>query len=331
MSDNDNSGDNHATDDDMIRPIVVRNDKEETSRHSRAIAEDEPGEPTEAKEDAQEPEHAEEAKEKTEEAPEKEAKPSHKQYEERLDAMSEEEREEEAKKQGWKPDGRRTAKEYLEISPFAKALANSRRAERTKDLAIQELAQQMKEQRQAGYEQALRDLNNEFEENVLKGDVEAAKETNDKMTKLQQSAPSDNSLDSADPEVIDAFSEEHRAWILDETSYQAKEVRDFFTSRDMELKKKNIPVVERLEIIDKDIRYKYPGMVQNYDKPEPQSERKAVPIVDVSTAAPAATKDKITFNSLSPDEKRVAREFEAQGVMSIEKFVERRNKRANRS
>lgn len=251
-------------------------------------------------------------KEAVEERPEEkeEVKAEEPELEEEYEASS---IEQEAEAKGWKPDGPKSAEEFLRAEPLYEEIKSRGKEIKELKATMDAMKAYMDKQQKLGYEKALSDLEAMKNKAIAAGNV-------DEVRDVEQKIEAHKNDDPAIESVKNAFVERNASWIHD-PSYEAQQMRVFAEQRDVELTKFNLPPEEHLKQIEADIKKKF---ANRFDSPEASSVEEVSPVQSVeSDAAPARSKRKTkhTFQDLSPEQKQCARQFERKGVMKIDDYI----------
>lgn len=217
-----------------------------------------------------------------------------------------------AAEQGWKPDGEKSAAEFLRAAPLYDEIKNRGREIKELKATLDELKAHQDKQIKLGYEQALRDLEQQRIDAIEMGDVASVTELDAQIHEQREHIKPEKPV--LPPEVV-SFGERHKDWIED-PSYQGKLMREFAKERDEELLQYNLPPEEHLKVIEKDLKMKFKDYFGNK---EVDSEE-VYPSVESGAPAPRKSK-KVTFADLSPEQKKCARHFEKRGVMTVEAYI----------
>ena len=219
--------------------------------------------------------------------------------------------EDEAKAKGWKPDGPKSAEEFLRAEPLYDEI--KARGKEIKELkkTMEEMKQFMTKQQQLGYKKALDDLQSQKTLAISEGDVEKVSELDVKISETSKNITPDKT--ESIPEV-QAFAEKHSKW-LNDPSYECQKMREFVTKRDNELASFNLSPEEHINIIDREVKQQF----KDYFK-EPVKD---IPQVVESDSKPvkAEKKLKFTFRDLSPEQKDCCRHFKKRGIMNEEDYI----------
>ena len=206
-----------------------------------------------------------------------------------------------AKSYGWNPEGSKGATEFIEYA--LKELEPRGRELKEIKQTLNELKGHIDQAKMAGYKQAIADAERKREEAIAYGDVDAVNEAEREIQTIQNTAPPVAA--EQDPD-IKAFSERHRDILID-PSMEAQEIRNFMQKRDAELSVFKLPPKEVLQIIEDDIRKKFP---ERFGEEIPRHRK----VDSDSTFAPVKSKSKYGFNDLNDYQKQCCRHFVKRGV-----------------
>lgn len=217
--------------------------------------------------------------------------------------------EQEAMAKGWKPDGVKSAEEFLRAEPLYEEIKS--RGKEIKELkeTLDALKSHMDKQQEVGYKKALDDLKEQRIEAIQMGDVEAVDKLDSEIADHTKQAL---------PTVVESFQERNKTW-LNDPSLKAEEMRQFMLERDNQLAKFNLSESEHIKIIEQDLREKF----VSYFEPEGDVVETKPAAVESGKHKPSPKKKaKFSFDDLSPVQKQCARRFNKSGVMSVDQYIQ---------
>lgn len=216
--------------------------------------------------------------------------------------------EQEQKALGWNPDGEKSAKEWAAAYPVYTALKERNQEVKQYRRVIDEMKQLLATQKQTAYNQALADLAAERNAAITNGDHNAVNEIDRKRATIQP-------LPVLEPEAVAEFKEKHAKWLTG-TSFEEMEMSEFAKRRDAELMGKKLSPEDHMELLEQHVKAKFP----NYFKAGKTQDSQAV---EGSSGANVASRSKAryTFQDLSEEQKKVAKDFERLKVMKIDQYI----------
>lgn len=219
-----------------------------------------------------------------------------------------------AKSHGWKVDGEKGAKEFIEF-----ALDNfSPRGKEIKELkaTVDAMKTHMDKQRQAGYQQALYDLQQARQDAILDGNIAEVDALDQRIEQhereLEKETPEEQSFS---PEAME-FMERHSDWIQDKESLLAFEMRQFTEQRDTALAALNLPHDKHIAVLEKNLKEKFPQYFNASDTKSHASVDR-----DSYSGTVKTRRGKSGFEDLNPAQKLAARQFEKRGVMTVDQYI----------
>jgi hypothetical protein len=217
--------------------------------------------------------------------------------------------EKQAMESGWKPDGEKSAEEFIRAEPlYAEIKARGKEIKELK-ATLDELKAHMDKQRELGYKQAYEELLEERKIAIELGDVKSVDALDNKIRKQEKLLPPEV------PTEVTTFVQRHADWIND-PSFEAQEMRAFAKKRDEDLVRFNLSAKEHLEVIEKDLRLKFPN---RFKKEEDTNTISAVES-DLSPIRGSKGK-KYTLNDLTPEQKKCAIHFDKHKIMTIDAYI----------
>ena len=228
--------------------------------------------------------------------------------------LSDNETEAEALKKGWTPDGPKSAEEFLRAEPLYDALKS--KGKEIKDLrkTIDELKTWVDKSKKSGYDQAVKELNQQKEEAIYLGDVDAVKNVDKQLDEQKQEYGASPVAPSSE---VSEFMKRNSDWVND-PSYEAQKIREFAHKRDNEIVHFNLTPKEHLEVIESDIKKQFKERFTS----ETDEVNRDIPAVEGGgNISQKSSKKRHTFSDLNSEQKKCARAFESRGIMSTEEYV----------
>ena len=93
-----------------------------------------------------------------------------------------------AREMGWNPEGPKSAEEFVQAAPLYDEIHKLRKTTKEQQKALKDIKDMMEKQREAGYQQALEDLEAEKLAAVELGDVESYQKTEQQIQEIKQEA-----------------------------------------------------------------------------------------------------------------------------------------------
>lgn len=229
--------------------------------------------------------------------------------------------EDEARAKGWRPDGPKTAKEFLDDEPFFKELKARGKEIKELKMTVEQLIAQQEIERKAGYAEALEDLKRQRSDAIALSDEKSVnaldyqiKEYESKVAEPVVQAP--NVLEH---EAVKAFQEENKAWLADYIDLDHAEMNIFFHNRCKQLDSTGITDPEEaIKLLRKDLAKKFP----NYFNKESSTSGMVGTISDAVPTGQVARKRQYTFKDLNDVQKEVCRNFVKRKAMTEEKYID---------
>lgn len=243
--------------------------------------------------------------------------------------------EQEAIEKGWKPDGPKTAEEFLRAEPLYDELKNRGKKLKEKDATIEalnnhvskltqkvnEMITSQEQQRLDNYNLALEEMQKLKSEAIERGDSEAVSDIESKMSMYQ--AEIDKSINVSNPvnlPEVEEFAERNHKWIND-PSYEAQQMREFAKQRDVELAQFNLQPGEHLKTLEQDLKKKFPDYFKQDELVQSEQPKATVESSNSTNVRNSHTKGKLRFADLSPEQKICARHFAKNNIMSIDDYI----------
>ena len=209
---------------------------------------------------------------------------------------------EEALKYNWDPSKYKSAEEFLRTYPLTREIADSHKYIKQLSKKVDDLASMMSKEREAGYQQALKDLRNERTAAIRKGDVARVDALDQQIQNTQQA--SQQAVQPAASQVVKTYVE-GADWIRDKTSPMAIRMAKYLNTVDKDLRDKNPDDEDYVKAVDAEMREAFPTWFKQPDKAAraPAVEGDSAPVARGKKASAP------TYDGLSAKEKEMADYF----------------------
>lgn len=220
--------------------------------------------------------------------------------------------EEQAKAKGWKPDGPKSADEFLRAEPlYDEIKARGKEIKELKD-TVKQLAEMVKKREALENAKLKTSLEDAKDEAIRLGDVDSVKKIEGELHKVEAPVVE---VPTIDP-LIEQFKEKHKSW-LHNLSYEYDEMNEFFRKRAAILDAADLPVDQYLATLESDMNKRFPEKFGH-------SEKKA-PSVAVSSDGDRLNtnfKREFTKRDLNKAQKAALHQFERLGVMTADQYIQ---------
>lgn len=216
--------------------------------------------------------------------------------------------EELASQYGWKPEGEKSAEEYVKVA-LEKFPDQSKKIKQL-FTALDEMKTHLSKSEQVAYERAKKELEQQRKEAIREGNVEKAEELYQAQAELQPAT-----FQTEIHPAITEFEEKNKDW-LNGTSYEELKMQDWVERQGALLGKKKLPPEEHMRILDEHVRKEFSSYFASGDDVSPVSSSREN--VKVSNAG---KKKNYTFSDLNETQKKTAKLFEQMGTMTIENYI----------
>ncbi len=206
---------------------------------------------------------------------------------------------------GWKSEGEKSAEEYI-------SLALEKFPEQSKKIkqlfkAVDELKSHMSKTEQVAYERAKTELQQQRRQAISHGDVELVEKIDEQIkSTIEPLAAASNNVHPS----ITEFEERNSNWI-NGTSYEELKMQQWVEAHGAILGRKKLPV-------DEHIKKEFPSYF-NEDDDKPIRSPVSASRDNVKTTS--TTKKNYTFKDLNEDQKKIAKDFENLGIMSVDNYI----------
>ena len=218
--------------------------------------------------------------------------------------------EEQAKATGWKPEGEKTAGEWMRTESLYKGL--EARGKEIKELkqTLNEVKQHLTKQEQLGYQKALKDLEAQRIAAIESGDVSSVESLDKDIKVATDSLKPESNIHPVAQEFLNKYQD-----LMQDPSYKATKMRDFISKRDEELTKYNLTPEKHMSVIEQDLKSEF----SDYFKSEAPKQAKHV--VESDATPVTAKKAKYKYSDLSPEQQKCYTLFEKRGIMKGSDYI----------
>jgi len=225
---------------------------------------------------------------------------------------------------GWKPEGKKSAQEYIKfaleklpergeaLSAQNKAL-DAKEGELSKMKAtLEELSGHMKKQKEQAYNEAMTSFKEQKRQAILNGDVDTVEALEASMSPVAE-------VNNEAPAYIQEFEERNNAW-LNGDSYEELEMQDWVDRHGALLGKKRLPPEEHMKRLEQDVHKKFSAYFEAVENED--VHHASVESAGGSRVSGVKSNNKTyTFANLSDTQKQVAKYLNDSGHMKIEDYI----------
>lgn len=214
---------------------------------------------------------------------------------------------------GWNAEGEKSAEEYV-------SLALEKFPEQSKKIkqlfkAVDELKVHMSKTEQAAYERAKTELQQQRRAAISEGDVDLVEKIDEQIKATVE--PLAASANGVHPAIAD-FEERNAGW-LNGTSYEELKMQQWVEAHGAILGRKKLPVDEHMALLDEHVKKEFSSYFDQ-DDDAPIKSPVASSRNNVKTPS-SGSKKSYTFNDLNEDQKKIAKDFQNLGIMSIDNYI----------
>ena len=222
----------------------------------------------------------------------------------------------EAMKKRWKPDGPKSADEFLRAEPLYEEIKKRGKEIKTLRSQVDELMKHVSNLKKAGYEEKLDMIKHERANAIARSDIDSVDYLDEQLYAVK--AELQQVQQQQTPELhpaAQAFVQKYNDLIQDK-SEEASEIKAFIDFKDKQLGAKGLDPVDHMKTLEQQLLKRYPERFK--------SEERAAPVYAVeSDSAPVGSRkrSKYSFSDLSPDQKNIYKHMEKRGVMSGADYI----------
>lgn len=214
----------------------------------------------------------------------------------------------EAAKHGWKPEGIESAAEFMRSRPLYEEIKKRGKELKEVKATVDELKAHMDKQRQLGYQDALKQLQEQRLEAISRGDAYGVD--------VAERALEEHKLAEPKPQIVTEFLAKNSSWI-NEKSDEADDMRTLAHTLDATLAARKLSPEEHIAKVEETLRKVYPHRfgIQEESAPISSSVESAV------GREQPKRRTKFKFSDLTEEQRSCARHFEKYNVMSIDEYI----------
>lgn len=223
--------------------------------------------------------------------------------------------EERAKAEGWKPDGPKTAEQFLHDGEFIKEIKARGKEIKSLKKQMDEMMSHISKMKKAGYQERLDVIQAEREDAVARSDFESLEHLDEELYKVKNELSKEDIKPEEHPAAVD-FVNRHKD-IFNDFSLEAQEIKNFLAERDVELANYNLDPELHIQTLERDLQTMFPQRFKQEVKETP----KAAAVESDVRPVTKGKRTKYTFDDLSYEQKQVCRGLERKGVMSKDEYI----------
>ena len=223
--------------------------------------------------------------------------------------------EEEASAKGWKPNGPKSAEEFLRAEPLYDEIKQRGKEIKTLRSQVDELMKHVTGLKKAGYEEKLDIIKAERADAVARSDLDSVEYLDEELNKVKSELNKEEGTPQMPQAALD-FVERHKD-ILNDYSLESQHIKDFINERDIQLAAYNLDPETHIKTLERDLQTQYPDKfgVKTQSKPN-------ISAVE-SDSRPVTTKgkSKYSFSDLTQDQKNIYKFMEKRGDMTGAEYI----------
>ena len=218
--------------------------------------------------------------------------------------------ESEAREKGWKPDGPKSAEEFLRAEPLYSEI--KARGKEIKELkaTLDELKSHMDKQRELGAKEALQKLQEERVTAIEMGDVTSVNSLDTQIRQYEQETKGPAEV------VVNQFVERNKSWI-NENSDEANLMKYYAEKKDSEIARLNLSPEAHIKTVEDELKKIFPHRFKESD----EQLQGSTSVESDSAPLKFNRSKKYGFNDLNTNQKKAFRFFERQGLMTLDKYI----------
>jgi len=226
--------------------------------------------------------------------------------------------EQEAIAKGWKPDGPKSADEFLRAEPLYEELKQRGKELKTLRSQVETLTKHVGGLKKAGYQEKIDVIQAERESAVARSDQDSLNYLDDELQKVQTEMVQEvqevqePQAHPAALEFLDKYKD-----VLQDYSLEAQGIKEFIDERDKQLATHNLDPVIHMKTLEKDMKSQFPDRFRT----EQQTEAPIMAVESDSRPVTSRRKSKYAFSDLSADQKNIYKYMERKGVMTGPEYI----------
>ena len=226
--------------------------------------------------------------------------------------------EQEAIAKGWKPDGPKSADEFLRAEPLYEELKQRGKELKTLRSQVETLTKHVGGLKKAGYQEKIDVIQAERESAVARSDQDSLNYLDDELQKVQTEMVQEvqevqePQAHPAALEFLDKYKD-----VLQDYSLEAQGIKEFIDERDKQLATHNLDPVIHMKTLEKDMKSQFPDSFRT----EQQTEAPIMAVESDSRPVTSRRKSKYAFSDLSADQKNIYKYMERKGVMTGPEYI----------
>lgn len=225
------------------------------------------------------------------------------------------EAEQEALTKGWKPEGEKSAEEFLRAEPLYEEIKQRGKEIKSLKSQLDEIMKHVGNLKRAGYEEKLEVIQAEREDAVARSDLESLNYLDEELAKVKSELDEEVPTQTQHPATVE-FLDKYQD-IIQDYSLESQRIKEFLSERDVQLASYNLDPETHMKTLEKDMKSQFPEKFQ-----EKQVKQTVSAVESDSRPITKNKKSKYTFSDLNRDQKNVYKYMERKGVMTGAEYIQ---------
>lgn len=229
----------------------------------------------------------------------------------------EEDIEAKAREQGWRPDGPKSAEQFLKDGEYIEEIKARGKEIKSLKKQVDELMKHVSGLKKAGYQEKIDMIQAEREEAVARSDIDSLNYLDEELNKVKNEMTNDIKPQHEVPQAFAEFDERHKD-LANDYSLEATEIKQFITDRTVQLMQSGLDPDTTVQVLERDMAFKFP---ERFKSKEERAKPKAQAVESDSRPVTKSKRTKFTINDLTYEQKQVCYGLERKGVMTKEDYI----------
>ena len=224
--------------------------------------------------------------------------------------------EDKARLKGWRPDGPKSAKEFLDDEPFYEERRAKNKTIKDLEKAITDMKDQLDRRERIGYQKALAELKQRRSDAIAIGDEQAVNEVDNEIGEIQSNLPQETNI--LENPVVKDFADRNANWLKDRSKLEHIRMQEYFIQQDADFKKYALPVEDHTRLVEQSMHEKFPNYFDNIE----ENGSMVGNTYDAVPTGAVKRKKSYSFNDLTSEQKDVCRRLIRRCGMTEQEYVD---------
>lgn len=216
----------------------------------------------------------------------------------------------EASKKGWKPDGPKSAAEFLRAEPLYDRIHKQSQQIKSLNAQVNEALKHIGSLRKAGYEDKINKIQTEHAAAVARSDLDSVNYYQEQMQNLKGEMQQEVLAPELHP-AAKAFLDKYQEELKDPEVHKYVKLKDVALGNDPDV----VDPYDHMKKLEEQLFKKYPDKFGEKEAP-------VMAVESDSTPVRTSSKKRFSFRDLDPIQKTICKKLEKQGLRTVDQYIQ---------